>query len=76
MSQRNWLWASGFHQEDAGWIIYGLEVGTSKRMLYPFLATKDPESRPHPSPPLGWGVGGVFDVFPSFLLCECKVKQV
>lgn len=31
------------HQEDAGWIIYGPEIGTSKRIHY-LLATKDLEA--------------------------------
>lgn len=32
-----------FHQEDAAWIIYGSEIGTSKRILY-LLVTKDLET--------------------------------
>lgn len=37
-------WASVFHSKGAAWIIYGLEVGTSKRIHYLFQVTKDLEA--------------------------------
>ena len=59
-----------FHQEDTGWMIYGSEIGTSKRILYLLEEIFSPDKRFR-----SWCTRKCL-IFPLDLSMEMKVKQL